>query len=37
MSVSEVRTELEAEGFVFDRLLDGLPMQHILIFRSPSR
>jgi SAM-dependent methyltransferase len=37
MSVSEVRTELEAEGLVFDRLLDGLPMQHILIFRSPSR
>jgi ubiquinone/menaquinone biosynthesis C-methylase UbiE len=37
MSVSEVRTELEAEGLVFDRLLDGLPMQHILIFRNPSR
>ena len=37
MSVSEVRRELEAEGLVFDRLLDGLPMQHILIFRNPSR
>jgi len=37
MSVSEVRTELEAEGLVFDRLLDGLPMQHILIFRNPRR
>ena len=36
MSVSEVRTELEAEGLVFDRVLDGLPMQHILIFRSPT-
>jgi ubiquinone/menaquinone biosynthesis C-methylase UbiE len=37
MSVSEVRTELEAEGLVFDRRLDGLPMQHIVIFRNPSR
>lgn len=37
MSVPEVRTELEAEGFVFDRLLDGLPMQHIVIFRNPGR
>ena len=33
MSVREARMELEAEGFVFDRLIDVLPWQHILIFR----
>jgi ubiquinone/menaquinone biosynthesis C-methylase UbiE len=33
MSVREARLELEAEGFVFDRLIDVLPWQHILIFR----
>jgi predicted methyltransferase len=34
MSVADVRRELEAEGFVFDKLLDPLPRQHILIFRK---
>jgi len=33
MSVTEARTEIEAEGFTFDRLLDGLPRQHIIVFR----
>jgi ubiquinone/menaquinone biosynthesis C-methylase UbiE len=33
MSVKEARQELEAEGFVFDRLIDVLPWQHIIIFR----
>ena len=35
MSVREARLELEAEGFRFDRVIDVLPWQHILIFRRP--
>ena len=35
MSVTEVRTEVEAEGFTFDRLLPQLPRQHIIVFRKP--
>jgi SAM-dependent methyltransferase len=38
MSVEEVKRELSAEGFVFDKVLDPLPRQHILIFRKgPAR
>jgi predicted methyltransferase len=33
MSVAEVRSEVEAEGFTFDRVVPGLPRQHIIIFR----
>ncbi len=33
MSVEDVRTEVEAEGFTFDRLAPGLPRQHIIMFR----
>ena len=33
MSVAEARMELEAEGFAFDRVIDVLPWQHVLIFR----
>ena len=33
MSVREARLELEAERFRFDRVIDVLPWQHILIFR----
>jgi ubiquinone/menaquinone biosynthesis C-methylase UbiE len=33
MSVAEARTEVEAEGFTFDRLVPGLPRQHIIEFR----
>ena len=33
MSVKEARMELEAEGYRFDRVLDVLPWQHILVFR----
>jgi ubiquinone/menaquinone biosynthesis C-methylase UbiE len=33
MSVKEARMELEAEGFRFDRAIDVLPWQHILVFR----
>ena len=36
MSVREARVELEAEGFRFDRVIDVLPWQHILIFRRPA-
>jgi hypothetical protein len=33
MSVAEARTEVEAEGFVFERLDPELPRQHVIIFR----
>jgi ubiquinone/menaquinone biosynthesis C-methylase UbiE len=32
MSIREARQELEAEGYRFDRVLDDLPWQHILVF-----
>ncbi|MSV27804.1 MAG: methyltransferase domain-containing protein [Bryobacterales bacterium] len=34
MTVTEVRAELEAEGFRFEKNLDPLPRQHILVFRK---
>ena len=33
MSVRDARLELEAEGYTFDRVIDVLPWQHVLIFR----
>ncbi len=33
MSVQEVRAEIEPEGFKFEKSLENLPRQHILIFR----
>src|SRR6266849_6657662 len=36
MSVNEVRTEVQAEGFAFDRLIKELPRQHIVVFRKPA-
>jgi ubiquinone/menaquinone biosynthesis C-methylase UbiE len=33
MSVAEVKAELEAEGFVLDRVIDVLPWQHIIVLR----
>jgi ubiquinone/menaquinone biosynthesis C-methylase UbiE len=33
MTVREARQELEADGYTFDRLIDVLPWQHILVFR----
>ena len=36
MSVREARMELEAEDYRFDRVIDVLPWQHILVFRPPS-
>lgn len=34
MSVAEVRAEVEPEGFHFEKTLETLPRQHILIFRK---
>jgi ubiquinone/menaquinone biosynthesis C-methylase UbiE len=33
MSVRDARVELEAEGYRFDRVINVLPWQHILVFR----
>ena len=33
MSVAEVSQELEAEGFVLDKVIETLPWQHILVLR----
>ena len=33
MSVAEARAEVTPEGFRFDRVIDGLPRQHIIVFR----
>jgi SAM-dependent methyltransferase len=33
MSVRDARMELEAEGYRFERVIDVLPWQHILVFR----
>lgn len=33
MSVAEVKQELEAEGYVLDRVFDVLPWQHIIVLR----
>lgn len=35
MSVKGVRAEIEPEGFVFQRAIETLPQQHILIFIRP--
>lgn len=37
MSVGEARLEVEHEGFVFDRVSEVLPWQHILVFRPAAR
>jgi predicted methyltransferase len=36
MSVQEVKTELEAEGFRLDQVIETLPRQHILILKKMS-
>jgi ubiquinone/menaquinone biosynthesis C-methylase UbiE len=33
MSVAEVKQELEAEGYVLDRVINTLPWQHIIVLR----
>jgi ubiquinone/menaquinone biosynthesis C-methylase UbiE len=37
MSVEEVRTEVQPEGFRFEKNLGALPRQHILIFRKSAQ
>lgn len=32
MSIADVRSEVQAEGFTFDRAIEELPRQHIIIF-----
>jgi hypothetical protein len=34
MTVKQVRTELEPQGFRFEQTIETLPWQHILIFRA---
>jgi SAM-dependent methyltransferase len=34
MTVSDARAEVTAEGFTFDRVIPGLPSQHIIVFRK---
>ena len=34
MSIRDARMELEAEGYRFDRVIDVLPWQHILVFKA---
>ena len=36
MSLAEVKSEVEAEGYKFDRAVETLPRQHIIIFRKLS-
>jgi ubiquinone/menaquinone biosynthesis C-methylase UbiE len=33
MSVAEVKQEMEAEGFVLDKVIDVLPWQHIIVLK----
>jgi len=33
MTLAAVRAEVQAEGFTFDRALEELPRQHVIIFR----
>ncbi len=35
MTVSQVRAEVQPEGFRFDKTIEILPQQHIIIFRKP--
>jgi len=34
LSIAGARAEIEPEGFSFDRVISGLPRQHILVFRK---
>lgn len=36
MSIAEVKTEVEAEGFKLDKVLDTLPRQHLFFFKKWS-
>jgi len=34
MSIADARTEIEAEGFMFERTIEDLPRQHVIVFRN---
>jgi ubiquinone/menaquinone biosynthesis C-methylase UbiE len=36
MSVADVKQEMEAEGFVLDKVIDVLPWQHIIVLRTKN-
>jgi ubiquinone/menaquinone biosynthesis C-methylase UbiE len=35
MTVSQVRAEVQPEGYRFDKTIEVLPQQHIIVFRKP--
>ena len=35
MTVKQVRAEVEPEGYRFDKTIEVLPQQHIIVFRKP--
>ncbi len=35
MTVAQVRAEVEPEGYKFDKTIEVLPQQHIIVFRKP--
>lgn len=37
MSVAVVKQELEAEGYILDRILNGLPWQHVFFFKKKPK
>jgi ubiquinone/menaquinone biosynthesis C-methylase UbiE len=37
MSIAEVKTEVEAEGYKLDQVIEKLPRQHIIIFRKAAK
>ncbi len=37
MTIKEVRSEVEPEGYKFDRSIEILPIQHIIVFKKSSR
>jgi predicted methyltransferase len=34
MSLSDIKIEVEAEGYKLDKVIDALPRQHIVFFRK---
>ncbi len=37
MTVAEVKTEVEAQGYKLDQVIETLPRQHIIIFRKAAK
>ena len=35
MTVAQVRAEVQPEGYKFDKTIEVLPQQHIIIFKKP--